>query len=178
MQIHTLWRRSQQLKHIMQQIELYIGILCLATMLVTMLLNIFFRYVLYKPFFWSDELNNYLFIWMAFLSSAYVMGNDAHVRVDAILTRLPQIAQHIVKMVMDLVMLVMFVLYIYPSFRILGNLRRSNMMRIPLKYVYMIMPIAFTLMSIHVIINIFNEMVEIYNSGKKSSATELSHPKK
>ena len=162
----------------MQQIELYNGILCLATMLVTMLLNIFFRYVLYNPFFWSDELNNYLFIWMAFLSSAYVMGNDAHVRVDAILTRLPQIAQHIVKLVMDLVMLVMFVLYIYPSFRILGNLRRSNMMRIPLKYVYMIMPIAFTLMSIHVIINIFNEMVEIYNSGKKSSAAELSHPKK
>ncbi len=162
----------------MQQIELYIGIICLATMLVTMLLNIFFRYVLYKPFFWSDELNNYLFIWMAFLSSAYVMGNDAHVRVDAILTRLPQVIQHIIKLVMDLIMLVMFVLYIHPSLRMLGNLRRSNMMRIPLKYVYVIMPISFALMSIHVIINIFNEMIEIGGFGKGSSAVDLSNPKK
>lgn len=151
----------------LQTIEMVIGVICLGVMVIMMLLNIFFRYVLYKPIYYSDELNNYLFIWMSFLSAAYIMGNDGHVRVTAVISLFSEKVRIWIKLVMDIVMIVVFSSYIWPSVRMLGRLKRSNMLRVPLKYVYMIMPIAFVLISIHIIINIVDEfarLIELKNS--------------
>ena len=166
------WRWPQVIKKGLQKAEMSIGVFCMAVMFIIMILNVFFRYILYKPIFWSDELNNYLFIWIGFLASAYTMGNDGHVRVDAILFRLPRTIQHIIKLAMDTIMLGMFLWYIYPSFRILSNLKLSNMMRIPLKYVYVIVPIAFTLMSIHIVINMFQEIYALFHPETNQNSTD------
>jgi TRAP-type C4-dicarboxylate transport system permease small subunit len=98
---------------------------------------------------------------MSFLSAAYVMGNDGHVRVTAIVSLLPKKGQLWVKLVMDLIMIVVFFQYISPSMRMLSRLKLSNMMRIPLKYVYVIMPIVFLLMCIHILVNIIEEFVRL-----------------
>jgi len=145
----------------LQKIEMFIGAICLAVMLGMMLLNIFFRYILYKPIFYSDELNNYLFIWMSFLSAAYVMGNDGHVRVTALISILPEKVQVWIKVVMDTIMFVVFFLYTTPSFKVLSRLKRSNMLRVPLKYVYVIIPIVFCLLCIHIVVNIIDEFARL-----------------
>ncbi len=157
----TVQKWCVQVRSVLQKGEMLIGVSCLAVMLIMMLLNIFFRYVLSKPIYYSDELNNYLFIWMSFLSAAYVMGNDGHVRVTAIVSLLPKKGQLWVKLVMDLIMVVVFFQYISPSMRMLSRLKLSNMMRIPLKYVYVIMPIVFLLMCIHILVNIIEEFVRL-----------------
>jgi len=77
-------------------------------MFTVMIVNVVSRYVLFKPIAWADELCNYLFIWMSFLASAYVMGNDGHVRVTALESRLPQKVRNIVHFSMNVIMLVMF----------------------------------------------------------------------
>ena len=158
---HSTLQKGVQVRSVLQKGEMLIGVSCLAVMLIMMLLNIFFRYILSKPIFYSDELNNYLFIWMSFLSAAYVMGNDGHVRVTAIVSLLPKKGQLWVKLVMDLIMVVVFFQYISPSMRMLSRLKLSNMMRIPLKYVYVIMPIVFFLMCIHILVNIIEEFVRL-----------------
>jgi len=154
----SVLEKCEKTKKTLQRIELYIGTICLFVMLLVMLANIIGRYLFYKPIFWSDELNNYLFIWLGFLASAYVMGDDNHIRVDSLVCHLPQSVRCIVKIVMDCIMLVMFLCYVFPSVRMLGKLKKSNMMRIPLKYVYVIMPICFLLMAIHITINIIQEL--------------------
>ena len=98
---------------------------------------------------------------MSFLSSAYVMGNDGHVRVTAFVSLLSKRSQLWVKVVMDLIMVVVFFQYIAPSLRMLGRLKLSNMMRIPLKYVYVIMPIVFLLMCIHILVNVIEEFTRL-----------------
>ncbi|NBK21930.1 MAG: TRAP transporter small permease [Spirochaetia bacterium] len=157
----TLQKGCGKARRILQKGEMLIGAACLAVMLVMMLLNIFFRYILSKPIYYSDELNNYLFIWMSFLSAAYVMGNDGHVRVTAIVSLLPKRGQLWIKVVMDLIMVVVFFQYIAPSLRMLSRLKLSNMMRIPLKYVYVIMPIVFLLMCIHILVNVIEEFTHL-----------------
>lgn len=157
----TLQKGCGKARRILQKGEMLIGSACLAVMLVMMLLNIFFRYILSKPIYYSDELNNYLFIWMSFLSAAYVMGNDGHVRVTAIVSLLPKRGQLWIKVVMDLIMVVVFFQYIAPSLRMLSRLKLSNMMRIPLKYVYVIMPIVFLLMCIHILVNVIEEFTRL-----------------
>lgn len=149
---------SRKITKALQTFELYLGVACLFVMLVVMILNIFFRYVLYRPIAWSDELSNYLFIWMSFLASSYVMGNDGHVRVTAIESRLPPVPRRILHLVMNCVALGMFALYIVPSLRMLGKLKNSNMLRVPLKYVYLIIPISFFLMCVHIAMNIVQDL--------------------
>jgi TRAP-type C4-dicarboxylate transport system permease small subunit len=166
---------SLKISRLLQKIELVAGMFCLAVMLTVIVLNIIFRYVLFKPFAWSDELSNYLFIWMSFLASAYVMGEDNHVRVTAIEQRLPKRIRNIVHLIMNVIMLLVFLWYIAPSFGILKNLRRSNMLRVPLKYVYLIIPIAFSLMALHVISNIFLDLNRLHEemSSRKISKQML-----
>lgn len=153
----TFLTKCEKIKKYLQTIEMAIGVTCLFVMLFVMLANIIGRYLFYKPIFWSDELNNYLFIWLGFLSGAYVMGNDGHIRVDSLVVRLPEKPRSIIKIIVDSIMVVMFFFYVIPSFRMLKNLKRSNMMRVPLKYVYVILPICFLLIGIHVVINIIQE---------------------
>ncbi len=155
----------------LQKIELFIGVTCLAIMLSTIILNILFRYVLYKPISWSDELSNYLFIWMSFLASAYVMGNDHHVRVTALIQRMPEKLKDIIHLVMNLVMFIVFTSYINPSFSILRGLKKSNMMRIPLKFVYLIIPIAFFFMAAHIMNSIILDIDHLLNSKKTAIPT-------
>ena len=161
MWMNELTKKSYKLTKVLQTIELSIGVLSLFVMLVVMVLNIFFRYILNKPIFWSDELSNYLFIWMSFLASAYVMGEDGHVRVIAIVSRLPEKFQHIIYIFMNCCMFIVFSLYIWPSFRMLGILKNSNMMYVPLKYIYIIMPVSFLLICIHILNNIIQDVYQI-----------------
>jgi TRAP-type C4-dicarboxylate transport system permease small subunit len=176
--INRVLQGSKNIGLALQRAEMAIGVVCLAVMLIVMLVNIFFRYVLSKPIFFSDELNNYLFIWMSFLSACFVMGNDGHVRVTAIVSLLPEKAQIVMKLIMEGCMLVVFSLYIIPSATMLGRLKLSSMMRVPLKYVYVIMPIAFGLMGVHIVVNMIGscgllvsmhkEVPEEGSSGRKA----------
>ena len=172
MNLKTVMKTSSGISRYLQKIELAIGMLCLAVMLIVIVLNIVFRYVLFKPFFWSDELSNYLFIWMSFLASAYVMGQDNHVRVTAIEERLPSNLRNFVHLIMNVIMLSVFIWYIAPSFGILKNLKRSNMMRLPLKYAYFIIPLAFFLMAVHVVNNIIQDFYRIREHKSLDTAPE------
>jgi TRAP-type transport system small permease protein len=172
MNLKTVMKISLQISKSFQRVELATGMLCLATMLAVIVLNILFRYVLFKPFFWSDELSNYLFIWMSFLASAYVMGQDNHVRVTTIEERLPLNVRNFVHLIMNIIMLCVFVWYIAPSFNILKNLKRSNMMRLPLKYAYFIIPLAFFLMAVHVINNIIQDLYRIQEHAGLNTTPE------
>lgn len=172
MKYRVLRKSCCTVRSVLQKGEMILGTLCLATMLIMMLLNIFFRYILSKPIFYSDELNNYLFIWMSFLSAAYVMGNDGHVRVTAFVSLLSAKAQIWIKLIMDIIMVVVFFQYIAPSMRMLSRLRLSNMMRIPLRYVYVIMPIVFFLMCIHIIVNSIEEFAKLSEMKQFPKPTE------
>ncbi len=162
---------TSRMNRVLQSVEAALGMICLFVMFAVMLINIVSRYLLYKPIPWSDELCNYLFIWMSFLASAYVMGNDGHVRVTAIQSMLPPKIGSMVHLVLEVVMVVMLSLYIGPSFRMLGKLRLSNMMQVPLKFVYAIMPICFSLMCIHILINIIKDVHRLQAVRAKTGVT-------
>ena len=160
--MHELLKKSKKLSRALQFFELSLGTVILFVLFANIITNVFLRYVFFKPLFWSDELSNYLFIWMSFLASSFVMAEDGHVRVTAIESRLPKKMQLHVRIAMKLIMLVTFGLYIWPSIRMLGKLKKSNMLEVPLQFVYIIMPICFFLMCLHIVGNI---VFEIADSG-------------
>ncbi len=153
----------------LQRFELVLGGLFLTLLLGLMLFNAIARYLFDYPVIWSDEMNNFLFVWMAYLSCAYIMGNDGHIRVTALTNFLPDRVKFYVKTVMNAIMLVTFAVILPPLFQLLGKVTFSGLLRIPLKYVYFILPLSFGLMCLHIMINTLCETHDYIQQRKQKA---------
>lgn len=152
----------------LKKIEMFSGCLCLGVLFVVMIVNAVMRYCLRTGIDCSDELNQFLFVWLGFLAAAYTMGDDKHLNVTAFIGFLPAIIQYVLKQVMNVIMLVFFVMYVPELMKLLGQLAISNVMRVPLKYVYAVLPISFSLMSYHIICNIISDTQQMMQSRKEA----------
>lgn len=59
-------------------------------MTVVILIQVFFRYVIYLPVPWTEELARYLMVWMGMLGSAAALRQGRHLGVRVLVERLPQ----------------------------------------------------------------------------------------
>jgi hypothetical protein len=58
--------------------------LCFVSMLVIMILQVFFRYLFKISVSWTDEGSRYFFIWAIFLASALAQRNKEHIRIEMV----------------------------------------------------------------------------------------------
>lgn len=156
-----------KVNEVLKKIELYLGAACLGALFLIMIINAALRYVFMSGLDFSDEINGFLFVWMGFLGAALVMANKGHLRVTALIEIMPAIVQYIVSVILNIIMLVMIYIYMNPLAKLLATLPISNVMRLPLKYVYIILPITFVLMGIHIIYNIVDDTYK-YIEGRKT----------
>ena len=59
------------------------------SMTVLILFQVFFRFVIYVPFPWSEECARYLMIWMGMLGSVIALEKQRHIGVTFLVERLP-----------------------------------------------------------------------------------------
>ena len=156
----------QKLSSALQKCELFAGTACLFTLFVLMVSNAMGRYVLAKPILWADELNNYLFVWVGFLGAAYVMGSDRHLSFTAILNLLPPTGRYIVVQITNIIFIGACLLFMEPLSRVLRTVSFSGLMRIPLIYVYFVLPLSFGLMCFHCINNIVQNTLRFLTERK------------
>jgi len=116
-------------------------------MTLNVLWQVFSRYVMDSPSSVTDELARYLMIWVGVLGAAYVAGQNKHVAIDIIPSRLSGKNQRVVKSIVNS-MIILFALLafiiggirlVYISF-ILGQ--QSPALQLPLAYVYMVIPMS------------------------------------
>lgn len=158
--MESVRRVTNAISRALQKLEMLVGCVCLALMLGLMLFNAIARYLFDFPVVWSDEMNNFFFVWLGFMACAYIMGQDGHMRVTGLICKMPRRAQYVLKTVMNAIMIVVFLCYIPGFVRLMGRVTLSGLLRIPLKYVYSILPVSFGLMSFHVLNNMVNDTCE------------------
>src|SRR6202023_1170498 len=64
--------------------------LLVAAEVVVLLMGVIWRYVLQTPLVWSDELASILFLWLAMLGSIVALRRGEHMRMTAIVGKLPR----------------------------------------------------------------------------------------
>ncbi|HIS94376.1 MAG TPA: TRAP transporter small permease [Candidatus Ventricola gallistercoris] len=166
--MESVRRVTNAISRTLQKVEMLIGCVCLALMLGLMLFNAIARYLFDFPVVWSDEMNNFFFVWLGFMACAYIMGQDSHMAVTGLVGMLPRRARYVIKTCMNVVMIVVLLCYIPGFITLMGRVTLSGLLRLPLKYVYSILPISFGLMSFHVLNNIVNDTCEeMAARGKK-----------
>lgn len=131
--------------------EVGVGSFCLFAMFAILCINILMRYGFNAALPWAEEVSNYLFVWAGFLSCAYLLGEDEHLRVDFLVSRLSEKAQAAIRLFNDFILTVFFVSMVVPSFHLLGKLRTTPSLRIPEAIPYSILPITMLICLVHLV---------------------------
>lgn len=141
--------------HFFDNIESYICRTLLAVFVLLLFMQIVAREVAGYSFSWTEELSTYMFVWFVFLGASYAAKMSAHNRVTFQLNFLPPQGVRIVEGIADLFWLFFNVYFIYLSFNFvffkMNLFWKSQTLGVPMKYIYMILPLAFTLMTIRIL---------------------------
>lgn len=130
--------------------------LLLTAMVVVVFAQVIFRFVLKAPLPWSEEVARYTMVWITFLGAALAIEKWAHPRVEVFVNLLPvkiRIPVHILAILLSCVFYAI-IAYYGAMFVTSSIMQPSAVMRIPMGYVYVVIPVSGLLL-------VLNSLVEI-----------------
>src|SRR5204862_7424838 len=95
-----------------------VAVALMATMFVSFLLQIFFRYVLNRPLGWTEEVTVLCWLWVVLWSAAFLLSDAEEVRFDIIYSAAPRGARRacvVVASVAPVVLLAVSIPATWPS---------------------------------------------------------------
>lgn len=141
--------------HILDKAEGYMSQMLLVTFICIIFLQTVLRSCFSIVLPWSEEASRFAFVWFVFLGASYATRLAAHNRVVLQFALFPQWFGKYSMLLMDVIWIIFNCIMVKESLVIIQDLRdfpyMSPGMEISMEYVYMIFPLAFTLMSIRII---------------------------
>ena len=149
---------------ILGNIEEYLSEVLLAGFVVLLFVQILLRQLFQYSLPWGEELATYMFVWFAYLGATVAAKMSAHNRVTVQFKLVPAIVQKICLALADLLWVCFNLYFVYLSYDFVFNRMnlfwKSQTLGLPMKYFYMILPIAFALMSIRILWNNYLTLVK------------------
>lgn len=123
----------------------------LAAMLGVVVVHVFFRYVLNSSFGWTEELSRTMMVWMAFFYFPTAHRNNLNVSLDIVAAAMEKtLFYRWAGLIIELLIFVLLCGAAYYSYNLTMGAAHSETLalRIPLIYVYAIMPVGFALVAL------------------------------
>ena len=144
------------IKHL-NNIEEYLCTLLLSAFVVLLFLQIVFRQLFEYSIPWGDEVATYMFVWFAYLGASVAAKMSAHNRVSFQFSPFPPIVRKVSETFADLIWVCFNMYFVYLSYDFVFNKMnlfwKAQPTGIPMKYFYIVLPLAFTLMTLRILWN-------------------------
>ena len=120
----------------------------LVAMIVIVIMQIFFRYVLNDSLIWTEELAKTLMVWTAFLVAPWAYRTGTNVRIGFFADEFPQTFQKTMRLMLHLLIFWIVAVFFYESFGFWqrGLTVRADSLPIQVAWFYSVVPIAFVLL--------------------------------
>lgn len=139
----------------LDNIEKYLCQILLAVFVSILFAQIVSREVFGYSIPWSEELSVYMFVWFAYFGASFATRKAAHNRVTFQYKALPKNKVWIAELLADVVWLAFNLIFLYICYDFVFNkinaFWKSQTLGIPMKYIYLVLPITFALMAFRVI---------------------------
>lgn len=124
----------------------------LVSMILVISAQIIFR-IFFTALSWSEELSRYLLVWSSFIGAAVAYKKGAHIAVTFGVDLLPPGMKKVVQTLACILMALFFGVTIWYSILIfkMQVFQVSPAMGLKMRYIYMIIPISFSVMCIHLL---------------------------
>lgn len=143
------------LSQVFNNIESYLCRLLLVVFVTLLFTQIVSREVFGHSVSWIEELSTYLFVWFAYFGASHAAKISAHNRVTFQFKPFPKWVESFCTFVADMIWVAFNLYFTYLSYDFVFNKMnlfwKSQTLGVPMKYIYLILPIAFFLMSIRVV---------------------------
>ncbi len=127
--------------------------------MLLVLVEVISRYVFHRPLMVSDEFGSYLLVAVSYLAAAYAWKEKGHVRITALVSRLPQGVSSWLRLITMLLALVVAIglswsaySYLQTSFRL--GMASGSWLHFPLQGPHMTLMIGFTLLSLMILVEV------------------------
>ncbi|EGL81747.1 Tripartite ATP-independent periplasmic transporter DctQ component [Caldalkalibacillus thermarum TA2.A1] len=122
----------------------YFLILLLAVLIVVVMLQVIFRFVIHQPLAWTEELARYCLVWLTFLGAAYAMSARAHVGVEFLINLVPLGVRKGMVLLAALVSLIFFLIIIGQGYELMQRsmTQLTPVLRLPMGIVYSVIPLS------------------------------------
>ena len=126
------------------------SLLTLATsiMVVSIFLQVLFRYLMGNPLFWSEEVSRYAFIWVVFIGAAIATKRGAHIGVDYFTALLSDRQRYLLGILVSILLLIFMGIVVVVSVPLIQSnmTQKSPAVRIVMGYVFLAIPVGFAMM--------------------------------
>lgn len=119
-------------------------------MIISISLQIIFR-VFFNALVWTEEAARYLLVWSSFLGATLAYKRKMHIAVTAGVELMPKALRIVIALLSIGLSLIFFSICAYYGFQLMAiqAYQLSPALRIPMKYIYMGIPLSFIIMIIH-----------------------------
>ncbi len=146
---------NKRFTHFLDNIESYICQVLLVSFVLILFAQIVSRELFHYTFSWSEELSTYMFVWFVFFGASYAAKLGAHNRVTFQFNKFSRRTAKWIEGFADLFWIAFNVYFIFLSYDFVFNKMnvfwKSQTLGVPMKYVYLIFPIAFSLMTFRIL---------------------------
>jgi TRAP-type C4-dicarboxylate transport system permease small subunit len=131
--------------------EVYLAVIIFSALIVSIFLEVFFRYVLNNPSPELFELSIYCFVWVIYLGGALATRYNQHVRFDLIYRALPEKVRRLMEIAFDLLTNGVLLVLFWPAVRYTIQMYpiKASALRVPWTFLLLVFPIFLALVLIH-----------------------------
>ena len=155
--MNRLWKLVDNLENWLCQ-------LLLVTFVALLFAQIMLRNLYSYSLPWADELATYAFVWFAYLGAVYAAKKSAHNRVTFQFRFFPRWVELACGALTDLIWIAFNLVFIWLSYDFVFNKMntfwKSQTLGIPMKVFYLILPLAFVLMTLRILQNNYLRFVK------------------
>ena len=124
--------------------------------------QVFCRYVLNHSLFWSEEMGRILLVWITFLGATAAYKRKAHVGIDIIVRRLPEVGRKVVEgFVISVSMAFFWVMVFYGIvfIRFVAD-QKTAALGIPMALCYAVLPLSGSIFTVHAV----SQILDLYST--------------
>ncbi|HWK82113.1 MAG TPA: TRAP transporter small permease subunit [Caldimonas sp.] len=103
-----------------------VAVALIATMFVSFLLQIVFRYALNRPLGWTEEVTVLCWVWVVLWGASFVVAEADEVRFDILYNVVPPKVRRVLTVVASLVLVVLMALSLPATWRYVAFMRREH----------------------------------------------------
>ena len=128
--------------------------------------QVLFRFIINQPLAWSEELAIYCLVWLTFLGAAYAMSLKAHIGVEFFTDLFPRSIQKVFFALASIASIAFYIIMIVQGYDLVRQsmAQLSPVMRIPMGWVYAVIPLS----GLFLIINLIHLFTKEMKTGGKT----------
>ncbi len=124
----------------------------------TIVLGVFYRYILQNSLFWATEVPNFLFVWIVFLGAVVAYHDKKHIAFTALHDWMAPRNRAKTEIAVHLLILCFALFLVFTGMIVVRQTMDSpsEALKVPLGYLYTVIPFAFTAISIDSVLSIWS----------------------